>query len=440
MQVSVTESGDIERKLSVSVPHAEVQSAIEARLRSVAARARIHGFRPGKAPADIIARRYGEQVTRDVINDTIESSYREALGREEIVPAGLVSIEPQPFVDDGDLQYVATIDLYPRIPSPTLAGRRLEKPVCEVAADDVERTLQDIRKRHADFAPKDGKAAPGDRLSVDFEGLIDGEPFPGGSAKEHRFVLGAGHVVRGFDDFGGARRGDSRRITHDFPADYPSEEAAGRRAEFSVTVRAVESPALPELNAAFAVRLGVAEGGMAKMREEIRRSLQRELRAKMRAALSELVMKELLAVNPITPPRGLVEAEIERRMAEFAERLKAAGQPEAELDAAARAKLAEAARRGVTLALIAAEVVEKTGIKPDRELVRARLEELAREYDDGEKIIAWHQADPARMRRIEEMALEEQMVARMIESADVVEKRVSFKDFMARSLGDDGGA
>ncbi|MGR3914774.1 MAG: trigger factor [Gammaproteobacteria bacterium] len=427
----MTESGAIERKVSVSVPRAEVQSAIAAQLREVGARARMPGFRPGKAPADMIARRYGAQVTHDVINDTIESSYREALGREKITPAGLVAIEPQPFADGGDLRYVATIDVYPPIPSPTLAGRRLEKPVCEVAADDVERTLQNIRARHAAFAPKSGKAARGDRLSIDFDGAIDGQPFAGGSAKEHQFVLGAGHAIRGFEDLAGARIGDARQISHEFAAEYPGEEVAGRRAEFSVTVRAIESPVLPQLNTAFAEKLGIATGGMAKMRAEIQSSLQRELHGKMRALLRDMVMKELLAANPISAPRGLVAAEVERRIGEFTERLKAAGQPAPEIDQAERAKIAEAARRGVVLALIAAEVIKVTGIKPDRELVRARLEEMARGYDDSEKMMDWYQSDPARLRHIEELALEEQMVTRMIESADALEKRVSFKDFMA---------
>ena len=431
MQVSITESGVIERKLRVSVPHAEVQNAIDAKLRSVAARARIPGFRPGKAPADIVARRYGEQVRHEVITDEIESSYREAIKREEIVPAGLVSIEPQPFEDGADLQYVATIDLYPKIPAPTLAGRRFEKPVCEIAPDDVERTVQNIRRRHAEFSPKDGKAAAGDRLTVDFTGEIDGKPFENADGNEHQFVLGDGHLISGFDKLAGARRGDERRIAHEFPADYPDPAAAGKRAEFLVKVRAVESAKLPELNNEFAKQLGIAEGGMAKMRAEIESSLQRELRMRMRGALRERVMTQLLEINEIPVPRGLVEAEKKRRMQALRESFNAPPGKEPELPPQEQARFDESARRGVALALVVGEIIEQNGMKPDPELVETRLRDAAREYNDREQIIAWYKSDPARMRRLEESALEEQVVMRMIETADVVEKRVSFKDFMA---------
>ncbi len=439
MQVSVEESGVIERRLTVSVPHAEVDREIAKRLRKVAKRARIPGFRPGKAPPNLIDQRYRAQVTNEVISDTIHASYREALGKEAIVPAGLVSIEPKPFVAGDDLQYVATIELFPKIPSPTLAGRTIEKPVCAVTAEDVERTLEDIRKRNANFIAKDGadggdsggKSETGDRLTIDFDGTIDGRPFAGGTLKNHQFVLGEGHPFAPFDtDLLALKAGDGKQVAFTFPPDYPGTEVAGKAVEFAVTVKAVERRILPEADAAFAEKLGIAEGGMAKMREEIETSLKRELAARMRAVLRDRVMDELMKVNEIEAPKALVEGEIERRVRALGERLAAQGAPKKDIEEIRREPFAGEARRQVILGLIAADIIEKSALKPDAKLVRERIEEMATGYDDGEALVNWHYADPARLQRIEAMVLEEQMVARMLETATVTEKRVSFKAFM----------
>ena len=447
MQVSVEESGVIERKVTVSVPRAEVDREIEKRLRNMAKRARIPGFRPGKAPQNIIKQRYGAQVTNEVVSDTINTTYREALGKEEIVPAGLVSIEPKPFVSGDDLQYVATIELYPEIPAPTLAGRTIEKPQCAIAAEDVARTLEDIRKRNADFIPRDGdkngqkdghkngRAENGDRLTIDFDGKIDGQPFAGGAGKDHQFVLGDGQMLEHFEtELVAVAAGESKQIAFTFPGDYPGKAVAGKAVEFAVTVKAVERRVLPELDNAFAEKLGIKEGGMEKMREEIETSLKRELAARMRALMRERVMDALLKVNDIEAPRALVEAEIDRRVQAFSERMtaqsQAQGMPATPEQAPERELFAAEAKRQVILGLIVRGIIEKFDLKADGAAVRERIEEMATGYDDGETMINWYYADPARLQSIEAMVLEEQVVARTCETATVTEKKVSFRELM----------
>lgn len=431
MQVSVKESGVIERKVTVCVPRAEVDREIEKRLRNMARRARIPGFRPGKAPQNIINQRYGARVTNEVVSETINTSYREALGREEIVPAGLVSIEPRPFVSGDDLQYVATIELYPEIPSPTLAGRAIEKPRCAIAAEDVARTLEDIRKRNADFTPRDGKSENGDRLTIDFDGRIDGQPFAGGAGKGHQFVLGDGHMFARFEtDLVAVGAGESKQIAFTFPGDYPGKAVAGKAVEFAVTVKAVERRVLPELDNAFAEKLGIKEGGMEKMREEIETSLKRELAARMRSLMRDRVMDALLKVNDIEAPKALVEAEIDRRVQAFVERMTAQGIPATPEQAPERERFAAAAKRQVICGLIVRGIIEKFDLKADGATVRERIEEMATGYDDGEALVNWYYADPARLQPIEAMVLEEQVVARTCETATVIEKKVSFKELM----------
>ena len=431
MQVSVEESGAIERKMTVSVPRAEVDQEIEKRLKNMARRARIPGFRPGKAPQTIINQRYGAQITNEVVSDTINSSYHEALGREAIQPAGLKSIDPKPFVSGDDLQYVATIELYPEIPSPTLAGRTLQKPVCAITAEDVERTLADIRIRNADFVPKDGKAETGDRLTIDFDGSVDGRPFAGGSGEDHQFVPGDGQMLAGFETgLIGVEAGQSKQIAVTFPENYPGEEVAGKAVEFAVTVKAVERRVLPELDDAFAGKMGIQIGGLEKMRAEVRTSLQRELAMRMRTLMRDLVMAELMKVNDIEAPKVLVEEEIDRRMREISERMAAQGGTGAPQQAPERAHLAAGARRQVVLGLIARGVIDKFEIKPEAEAVRARIEELATGYDSGEELVKWYYADPARLQPIEAMVLEDQVVAQMCETATLTEKPVSFRELM----------
>lgn len=433
MQVSVKETSAIERRLTVSVPHAEVGKEIEKRLREKAKRARISGFRPGKAPQNIIDQHYGAEVTNAVVSDTINSSYHEALDKKKIVPAGLVSIEPKPFVAGSDLQYVAVVELFPKIPSPSLAGRKIQKPVCKVAAEDIDRTLEDIRNRNAEFTPKKEKSEKGDRLTVDFVGTIDGKPFAGGEAKDHPFILGNGQMLESFErDLFAVKAGETKKISFKFPKEYGSPELAGKEAKFEVTVKSVDQPVLPELNDALAEKLGIKEGGLNKMREEIKANLERELAARTHTTMRERVLEELLAVNKIDPPNSLVEAEIDRRVEAVTKQL--AEQTGQAADAAAskidRTRFAKEAKNQVILGLIIRDIIEKSKITVDDAAVRAKIEEMAATYDDSETVVKWYYAEDSRRQPVEGVVLEEQVIARMLETATVTEKKVSFKEYM----------
>jgi trigger factor len=435
MQVSVEESGVIERKLTISVPSEEIDAEVAKRLKDVAKNARIPGFRPGKAPQNVIKKRYSPSVTTEVINETINSSYRDALGQEKINPAGLVSIDPTPYEPGKELKYVATIELFPEIPSPTLAGRTIEKPVVEITAEDVIHTLEDIRKRNAGFVDRDGESVKDDRLTIDFEGTISGEPFEGGSASDFQFVIGAGQMLKEFDDgLVGVKSGDTRTIAFTFPENYGSEDIAGKEVEFVVTVKAVEMPELPPLDDDFAKTLGIQEGGIEKMKQEIEVSLNRELDTRMRSVLRDKVMDELYAVNDIESPKALVEEEIERSIQVVTEQMTRQGLPaDNNID---RAQYADEARKRVALGLIARDVIEKCEIKVDADAVRARIVEMASSYEDEEEYVKWHYADPQRLQNIEGLVLEEQVVNRMLETATVKEQKVSFKQFMNPQLED----
>lgn len=428
MQVTVEESGAIERKLTISVPSDELGQEIEKRLRNVSKQAKIPGFRPGKAPRSVIEKRYSNQVINEVISDTIHSSYQEALMDQKIAPAGLVSIEPTPYEAGNDLQYVATIELFPEIPFSTLEGKTIEKPICEVSDSDVERTLEDLRKRNAKYEIKDDSSELGDQVTIDFEGKIDGEPFPGGTAKDFPFVLGEGQMLQEFDSaLVGVKAGDSKSVAFTFPEDYHGADVAGKDVNFEIQVNKVEKATLPDLDDAFAETLGITEGGMDKMREEIRTSLERELSTRLRSTMRERVMDALHEANKIEVPKALVEEEIDRAVQTITQQLSAQGIPAKDID---RNNYAEEAKKRVALGLIARDVIEKNEINVDAEAVRARIEELASGYDDSDAFVNYYYSDQERLQQIEAIVLEEQVVNTMLETADVKESNVEFKEFM----------
>ena len=428
MQVSVEESGAIERKLSISVPSEKIDSEIAKRLLDVAKNARVPGFRPGKAPQNVIKKRYAPQVTNEVINETINASYMDALGQEKIIPAGLVSIDPTPYESGKEFQFVATVEVFPKIPSPTLEGKTIEKPVVAVADEDIMQTLEDIRKRNANFVTKNEKSEKEDRLTIDFEGKIDGKVFESGSAADFVFILGAGQMLEQLDaGLVGLKAGETKTIAFTFPENYGDTEVAGKDVEFTVMVKVVEKPELSALDDDFAKSLGIKEGGIEKMKQEIGTSLRRELDSRMRAVMRDKVMNELYAANDIESPKALVEKEIERSVKAVTEQLIAQGLPTDKID---RNHYADQAKKRVALGLIAREVIEKSKIEVDAQAIRARIVEMSANYESGEEYVKWHYADPERLKTIEAVVLEDQVIARMLETATVKEQKIPFKTFM----------
>lgn len=441
MQVSVEQTSEIERRLTVSVPSAEVGQEIDKRLRAMGKNARFKGFRPGKAPANLIQQRYGAQVANEVVRAAIQSSYREALEREKIEPAGLVSIKPETYVAGKDLQYVATVELYPKIPKASLAGRKLEKPVCTIGKEDVERTLESIRARSAEFKAraKGAKAAAGDRVTIDLRGELKGQLVEGSEAKGRYVVLGDSPLndvpepmrTPFLRELRGVAVGEEKRVGVSFAKDYAAAEVAGKKVEFVVVVKAVEEVVLPALDDAFAAKLGVAEGGLAKVRAQIKMNMQRELAERERTVVREMVLQELLAVNAFEPPKSMVEGEIDRQVQAVAEQ-QAGGKKGKAVDASGieRGQFTELAKRHVRLGLIVREIINTEKVEVDKDLVRARIEEIASGYNDREALVQWYYAEPSRLQEVEAMVLEEQVVGKMLATATVKEKKVGFQEFM----------
>ena len=427
MQVSVEESGVIERKLTISIPAQEISRQIDERLKKVARQASIPGFRPGKAPGNVIRQRYSAQVTDEVIGDTINRSYRAALEQEKIIPAGLVSVEPQPFDANTDFRYVATIELFPEMPAITLAGTEIEQPVCRVVARDIDDTLETIRRRHPHHAKKHAASALGDRVTMDFDGTIDDQPFNGSQARDFAFILGEGQMLEPFDTaLCGVNAGDNKQVTLAFPDDYQGAEVAGKTARFDVTVKKVETvELLPD--GALATRLGIADGSVTRMREEIEASMQRELSARLRTTQRDRVLQALQQAYDLPTPKALVEEEIDRAIAALNRQLSAQGLPHRELP---RDTYRAAAQQRVATGLLIRGVIEQQQLKAEPSAVKTRIDELATGYDDADAFVKSCYSTPEQLQQVESMVLEDQLVEAMLKTANVTETALSFKEFM----------
>jgi len=422
MQVSVETVGTLGRRLKVAVPAEDVEKEFSTRLTRLSRQVRMPGFRPGKVPLKMVEAQYGESLMQEVAGELIQSSLREAIGREGLRPAGNPRVQPQPLARGKQLEYTADIDLYPEIKKLDLAGVKLERPAVTVTDEDVTRTLDAIRRQRAAWNAVARAAHHGDRVRIDFTGRQHGEPFEGGAAKDFLLVLGEGRLLEDLEaGLVGAAAGETRHVTVKFPADYRHPKLAGQSVEFEVTVHEVAEAALPAPDAEFARQLGIADGDLQRLRTETRANLEREAGQRVRALMRSRVLKALLEANAFEAPRGLVEDE-----AGHLKQLDRMAHRPAEADEAYRAR----ARTRVALGLILGEIIHARGLRADPPQVRARIEEMAAEYESPEEFVQWYYQKPERLREIESLVMEERIVEQMQASAEVVDAPVSFPELL----------
>ncbi|MFL6621388.1 MAG: trigger factor [Sulfurifustis sp.] len=424
MQVSVETTSTLGRRLTVVVPADQFEQEFTHRLERLSRQVKMPGFRPGKVPAKVVEARYRGQLLEETAGDLIERTLREAIGTHELRPAGGTRIQHKPLARGQGLEYTAEFEIYPEIKHLDLAGAEIERPAAEIGDADIDHTLESIRRQRITYRAVERAAAQGDRLLVDFTARVDGSEIEGGKAENQPMVLGAGASFRELEEgMVGATVGETRRIVANFPADARNPAVAGKAVEFEVRVREVAEPVLPEVNEEFAKSLGVADGSVEQLRQEIRRSLEREAAERTRTVLRRNVLKKLRELNEFEVPAGLVTNEVERM-----KRLsQAAGQP---LDPSDDARYQDRARMRVALGLILAEIVRVRGIKADPARVRARVEQMARDYEAPQKFIEWYYANPERLGEVESTVLEDMVVEQLLGTAQVRDQAVAFPDLI----------
>jgi trigger factor len=426
MQVEVEASSGLERRMRVQVPAAEVDREVENRLRSYGKRARLKGFRPGKIPFTVIKRQFGGQVRAEVLEHLVRSSFAEAVGREKLAPAGGPRIEPRPLEEGKDLEYTAIFEVYPQVELKGLDGLAVDRPSTTITEEDIDGVVENLRQQRLDWRDVDRPAAKGLRVIVDFKGSRDGVAVPNASGERVPLVLGGGGMPAEFDTaLDGTRPGDTRSFDVNFPAEDPDRPAPAPL-HFDAVVHAVQEPVLPEVDEAFCAAFGIEEGGVAKLREDVRGNMARELAQTVRARLKAQVLEQLHAANPIEVPKALVEDEITRLQHDAGTRLgitDAAKLP-------ARNLFEAQARRRVALGLLVNEIIKTQGISLDRSRVDARLEEVAAEYQDPAEVVRAYRSNPQLMRGIETLVLEDQVVDWLLGRARVTDRPTTFAETM----------
>ena len=423
MQVSVETGEGLERKLKVQVPAETIDAQVESRLQSMKGRVKVDGFRPGKVPFKVVKQRYAAQVFQEVAGEVMQNTFRDAVTQENLRPASDPSIEPISFEYGKPLEYVATFEIYPEVELAPVADLQIEKTVAEIVDADVDKLLETLRKQKAGWNEVDRASEQGDRVTISFKGRVDGELFDGGSADNVPLVLGSGSMIPGFEDqITGMAKDAQSTISVTFPADYAAANLAGKAAEFDITVTKIEAPELPELNDAFAKDFGVEEGGLNKLREDVRDNMQRELENRLNSNLKSQVMDKLLAANTsVMVPRAVVKEE--------AEALKQQASAQGGGNQSIEAYMDDAERR-VKLGMILGDLVKLSGLQVDRLKVDERLEKMAKDYQDPSEFVNYYKSNPQMMRGIESLVVEDMVVDWVVNQAKVSSVNSSFDEVM----------
>lgn len=429
MQVAVESLGSLQRKMTVRLSPDTVDKQVDIQLEERARTAKIKGFRPGKAPLDMIKRQFGEAIRQEVLGEVIRRSFYDALEQQKLNMAGMPRIEPKSLESGAaELVYEAIFEVFPEIQLQDLAGVPIEKWRVDVTEADLEKVLNKLQEQHAKWQEIAAPAELKDRLVVDFEGFINGQPIEQGSAKNVTIVLGSKTMIPGFEDgLLGAKAGEKRELSVTFPENYPHQPLAGKAANFNVTVHRVERPELPELNDEFATRLDV-EGGIAGLRNEVMKSMEREVAQRVKEHTKQQVLKLLVERNSIDIPEALINAEIDLLQEQMRERLglnKNKSRPAPELP---RDIFEEQAKQRVKVGLLLSEYIKQQQLKASPERIRSLIEEITAGFDNPNEAINYYYQSKQLMSRIEAMVLEEEAVAKLAEQADVKEKVISFDE------------
>ena len=426
MQVSVESTGNIQRKLTVTVPADQIDGEVESRLKSLRGRVRIDGFRPGKVPLSVVSQQYGDSVYQEVLGEIFQKTYNEAIEQEGLRVAGQPEIAPENLERGKDLTYTATVDVYPEFEIASMEGLEIKRPKASILKKDIDTMIENLRSQQKEWVDVERACADGDTVDIDFDGTIDGVAFEGGSAKDFSVELGAGRMLKDFEEgLVGMSAGEEKEITVAFPDEYPAENLKGKSAQFMLKVNVVKEAKLPEVDEAFIEKFGVDAGDMEAFRAEIKQNMKRELDQAVKNRVKQSVMDGLSELHDIDLPQALVTQEIGYVRNEMAEN--AGG---ADISSLPDEIFAEQASRRVKLGLIVGEIVTKNELKSDEKKVDEMLNTLASTYEEPEQLIEYYKTNPQAMQTIQAAVMEEMIVDWVIEQANVVDEKMKFADLM----------
>jgi trigger factor len=438
MAVNVETLDKLERKITLTLPVKVIQSEVDSRLRRLARTVKMDGFRPGKVPMNVVAQRYGYSVHYEVMNDKVGEAFAQAANEARLRVAGQPKITEKEGSPEGELAFDAVFEVFPEVKIGDLTTAEVEKVSTEVTDAAIDKTLDILRKQRRTFAqrPQDAAAQEGDRVTVDFEGKIDGETFQGGKAEDFQVLLGEGQMLKEFEDaVRGMKAGESKTFPLAFPADYHGKDVAGKTADFMVTVKKIEAAHLPEVDEALAKSLGIADPTVEGLRADIRKNLEREVKFRLLARNKQAVMDALVAKAELDLPKSSVQSEVDRLIEGARADLKQRGIKDADKAPIPDDMFRPQAERRVRLGLVVAELVRSNNLQAKPEQIKAHVEELAASYEKPAEVVRWYFSDRQRLAEVEGIVLENNVTDFVLSKAKVVEKTVSFDDLMGQSNG-----
>ena len=432
MEATTAQVNELERRVDLSIVIANVEKEMDQRLKRMGQNMKMAGFRPGKVPFSMVRQQYGEQARHEVLSEELDRVFAAAVTAQKMRVAGYPRIEPKVTDSTTELQFTAIFEVYPEITLGDLTSAEVERPVLDVTDAEIDKTLEILRKQRVSYEDTDRAAAKEDRVVIDFLGKKDGVPFQGGEAKDYPFVLGQGMMLPDFENaVEGAKAGESKTFDLAFPADYHAPDLAGQTVQFEITVKQIQAPKLPELDAEFATGMGIADGDVTKMRAEIETNLKREVKRRIETKLKDQVMDALIKSTPITVPGALLENEVQRLMQAARQDMEQRGMKIKDMPIQPE-WFADQAKRRVTLGLILAEVVKTEKLHATPEQVRAMVEEGAQSYEQPDEVIRWYYAQPQRLQEVEGVAIENNVVEWVLSKAKVTDKAEVFDELMGQ--------
>lgn len=436
MAVVVETLEKLERKMLLSMPVASIQSEVTARLKKLARTVKMDGFRPGKVPMNVVAQRYGYNVQYEVMNDKVGEAFANAANEAKLRVAGQPKINEKEGAPEGELTFEAVFEVYPEVKIGDLSTAEVEKVTTEVSDAAIDKTVDILRKQRRTFSqrPQDAAAQDGDRLTVDFEGNIDGEPFDGGKAEDFQFILGDGQMLKEFEEASrGMKTGESKTFPLAFPADYHGKDVAGKTADFMVTVKKIEAAHLPDVNEALAKSLGIEDASVDGLRADIKKNLDREVKFRLLARNKNAVMDALVAKAELDLPNASVQAEMQRLLEGARADLKQRGIKDADKVSIPEDVFRPQAERRVRLGLVVAELVRANNLQATMDQLKAHIQELAASYEKPAEVERWYFSDNNRLAEVEAIVLENNVTDFVLSKARVSEKAVSFDELMAQN-------
>lgn len=427
MQVSVETTGALERRMEIQVPADRVEQAIEKRLQSMSRTVRLKGFRPGKVPVKVVRQQFGPQVRLEVLDDVVQSSFAEAVAEQKLQPAERPRIEPINLEQGQDLKYRATFEVFPQVELKGLDAIEVKRPAASVTTADVDFMIEHLRGQRATYAAVEREARDTDRVTVDFNGTLNGEPFEGGKGDNVQIVLGAGRMLPDFEaGLQGIKAGESKTIDLTFPENYGAKNLAGQKVQFAIQAKSVEERQLPELNDEFCSVFGVESGGIEQLRREVEDNMTRELTETVRNRVKAQLLDKLVDANPLELPKSLVDQQTSDLQLDAGRRMGA--REVSQLPP--RENFVEAAKRRVALGLLMNEVIKQGNIELDRSRVQRKLEELVQQFPNPEQALKTYREDRQMQRQIENLVLEDQAIDWLLERARVADESASFRELM----------